>query len=164
MLVNFFFKQNGVLRLHFQNGYRDIQLGQNSGKIVWRRKLGGSIKHTGIELGVCPQTRDQFYIHNHPHEGQASIVSASEFSQGKTINYENEPCVNTSGQVIARGLNAVIQKTPYRVMSSNCQNLTTGACKNVSRSPDLEKAVVGGFLALGFGLLAFVGIEAASKK
>lgn len=163
MLNRFHFYQNGVLRLWFQNGYSDIQLSQNSGKIVWRYKLGGSIQHTGIELGRCTQTGEQFYIHNHPDERQASIVSTAEFGQGKTIYYENEPCANTPRQVIEIGLNAVIQKVPYRVVGSNCQNLTNGACKNVSYSQDLNK-VLGGVAAVGLGILALVGIEAASKK
>jgi hypothetical protein len=164
MLKSYTFIGNGVLRLYFHNGHRDIQLSQDSGKIVWRHKLGGSIKHTGIKLGVCTQTREQFYIHNHPDEGQASIVSAANFGQGKTIYYENEPCVNSPNQVIGVGLNAVIHEVPYRGLSSNCQNLTNGACKNNSYSQDLNKYLGGVILTLGLGVLALVGIEAASKK
>lgn len=163
MLTHYRFYQNGVLRLQYQNGYRDIQLHQNSGKIVWRRKLRGSIQHTGIELGQCIQTNEQLCIHNHPSQGQASIVSAAEFAQGENIYYENEPCINTPIEVLEIGLNAVIRKVPYRVVGSNCQNLTNGACKNVSYSQDLNK-VLGGVAAVGLGILALVGIEAASKK
>jgi deoxycytidylate deaminase len=162
MLQDYASIENGNLRLYFHDGYRDIQLSQNAGKIVWRYK-NGFIQHTGIELGQCPQTREQFYIHNHPDEGRASIVSASDFRQGKEIYYENEPCVNTPNEVISMGLNAVIQQVPYRVMSSNCQNLTNGACKNVSYSQDKNK-VLGGIAALGLGFLTLWGIDAAFKK
>jgi deoxycytidylate deaminase len=140
--------------LQYRNGYRDIQLNQHSGKIVWRRKLRGSIQHTGIELGRCRQTREQLYIHNHPNQRQASIVSAAEFGQGNPIYYENEPCVNTPLQVIEVGLSAVIQRVPYRVMSSNCQNLTNGACKNVSYSQDLNKVIGGVAAAVAIGFLS----------
>jgi len=162
MLQNYTSIRNGNLRLHFHDRHRDIQLSQDSGKIVWRYKLGGFIKHTGIELGVCAHTGEQLYIHNHPDEGQASIVSASDFRQGQTIYYENKSCANNPYQVIVIGLSAVIQQVSYRVMGSNCQNLTTGACNNVSNSPDLNKAVYG-LAALGLGYFAFTKIKAASQ-
>lgn len=161
MLKQYMFYANGVLRLYFHDGYRDVRLSENFGKIVWRYKLRGTIKHTGIELGHCMHTGLMLYIHNHPRQGRASIVSAEEFAQRQTVYYENGPCVNTPQQVIEVGLNAVIQRVAYRVAKSNCQNLTNKACKNVSYSQDFNKYA--GLAAVFVGFLTILGIGVAAS-
>lgn len=157
-LTSFHFYPN-ILRLNYSNNtYCDIELTPDSGRIVWRWK--NLIKHTGIILGVHKSSGKEFYIHNHPQPGKATIVESFEFSQGNTVYYQEEKCINTPKEVIAIGLDAVIKGIKYKIAVSNCQHLTNQACSNKNQSQDLNA-----FLVLGFAFLAIgvVGAAVASK-
>jgi hypothetical protein len=131
-----------------------IQWNTNSGRIVWRKKAGGAIKHTGIYLGICQYTGIEYCIHNHPTQGRASIVTASEFAQGQQVNWDITPCSNSPEQIIEYGLSAVVRGIPYRLLSSNCQHLTSTACNNRKESPDLAKwGFLGGIALIGVALI-----------
>ncbi len=155
MKADFYNLRQGNLLTVYQNGYNnnfEIELNQDSGRIVQRAKFGGAISHTGIYLGKCPNTRVDIYIHNHPTQGKASIVNGNEFAQGMQIFWENTPCSYSPEQIIQRGLDAVAYQLPYKVLSSNCQHLTSVVCTGKKQSRDLDKWMGAGVL---FGAFFF---------
>lgn len=163
MLKRFIVLPNNILRLYFHDGFRDFYLTKNSGKILGRPKqiVFTTVTHTGIELGVCCQTNQTAIIHNHPDKGYAHLVWFSEFAQNQPVTYQSEQCVNPPNVVISKGLNAVINQTPYRVVTSNCQTLTGDACDNKPKSSDADWYL--GAAAI-FGFLLFAGIGISSIK
>lgn len=78
------------------------------------------------------------------------------------FEYEKN-CTNKPNEVIRKGLDSVINQVPYKILGSNCQNLTSSACQNKSTSPDADKwigrALLGGIAALLIG-----GVVAASQE
>ncbi|CAA6826110.1 MAG: Unknown protein [uncultured Aureispira sp.] len=160
-LTSFEFYSHNKLQLWYSNGtYSVIELNQDSGKIVWTRK--NFIKHTGIVLGICLSSGREFYIHNHPSPGKATVVDTYNFARGNDIYYEKEECINTPNEVIAIGLNAVIKGVKYKLITQNCQHFTSQACENKNKSEGIDTLV-----ALGLSIFAVsaigVAVAAASK-
>lgn len=141
MLYSYQYLSNDLVRLYFTNNtYRDVFLTQDYGKIIERSKKVGftTVTHTGIVLGICTSTDKKIIIHNHPDVGYAHLTTLSEFAKNKRVVYQAGECINPPNIVIAKGLNAAINKVKYRPATSNCQVLTNGACNNNPSSPDVK--------------------------
>lgn len=127
--------------LHLEGGHTHyVNFNNLSGKLVQRKKNAviTTVTHTGIYLGQDSDGTN-WIIHNHPKHGQACIVTEKEFSQKQSISLVPEACINPPNVVIARGLEHVKRKTPYRLLDSNCQHLTSDACNNKPVSQDLKR-------------------------
>ncbi len=163
-MLNYFTFNNRGLTLYFSNGRtREVDFLPNSGRIVWRNKVGGGVKHTGIKLGRDQRTGKILYIHNHPLKEKATIVSENEFASGNRIFYQKGSCINPPQEVIAKGLEQVINQTEYRALSSNCQHLANKACMNQNRSQGVEAGLLA--LGIGIGIFCLGGLTlAASDK
>ena len=89
-------------------------------------------------------------IHNHPLPGYAHITTAEDYAQGQIIRLKQTVCVNDLMTVLQVGLNHVLEKRKYRLLSNNYQTLVNTACSNRSYSEDVAKwgalAVCGIFL------------------
>ncbi len=139
--------RNGYVHLWFsQNRQICIRLDNLSGKIITRNKVGGNIQHTGIWLGSDCATGQEYVIHNHPFPGYAHITTKEEYAQGEQIRLKETVCINAPLDVIQIGLNRVIERRKYRLLSDNCQTLVNSACNNKNYSEDVVKW---GGIALG---------------
>ena len=150
-LTNYNIAENGYVHLWFSDGnYICVCLDEVSGKIITRDKVGGSIQHTGIWLGKNHQNGQGYVIHNHPLPGYAHITTTEDYAQGQIIRLKETVCVNAPMTVIQVGLNHVLEKRKYRLLSDNCQTLVNSACNNKGFSEDVTKwgtlAVCGFFL------------------
>ena len=132
-----------------------LYLQHNTGRIVWRYK--NFVRHTGVLAGKDEYGRDRV-IHNHPSSG-ATVVTFEEFADGKEVKYDNTPCEFDQQTVWQRALDSVRRGVQYGVLNSNCQHLTSNACKGKSESDDLKAFFQ---IALLFGGL-FLGAAAISS-
>ena len=130
---------NNQIRLDTVNGSVWVQLTKDSGRIVTRNKVGGRIQHTGIWLGKDCSTGQVYVIHNHPFPGYAHITTSEEYAQGQQIRFKQTACVNAPMNVIRIGLNRVLERRKYRLLSENCQTLVNSACNNKRYSEDVAK-------------------------
>lgn len=130
---------NNRIRLDTANGPVWIQLTKSSGRIVTRNKVGGQIQHTGIWFGRDCSTGQVYIIHNHPFPGYAHITTSEEYAQGQQIRLKQTACINAPIDVIQIGLNRVIERRKYKLLSDNCQTLVNSACNNKRYSEDVAK-------------------------
>lgn len=147
ILQKYFIADNGFLHLwFFNNRYICIRLDSLSGKIVTRDKVGGNIQHTGIRLGKDCLTGQGYIIHNHPFPGYAHVTTSTDYAQGQQIRFQERVCVNSPKEVLRLGLNHVLERRRYKLLSDNCQTLVNVACNNKNYSEDVAKW---GGIALG---------------
>ncbi len=141
MNFTYFFHKNGFLQLNLQGGKtKTIALNQNSGRIIWRLKDKiTNIKHTGILVGKDLDTGEQMVIHNHIEHGKPELTTMTDFNKGKPFHFQKGVCNNASKEVIKIGLEKVREGKPYSILFNNCQVLTSQACNNVRKSPDVER-------------------------
>lgn len=132
---------NNQIRLDTVNGPLWVQLTKDSGRIVTRNKVGTfkSIQHTGIWLGKNIYTGQDLIIHNHYHYGAAHVTTYEDYAQSEDVFFVIGTCTNQPTEVVKKGLNQIIIGKPYRLVSNNCQILTSKACNNVAHSPDVTK-------------------------
>lgn len=139
-LKRYHITENGYVHLWFsQNRQVCIRLDHLSGKIITRNKVGGNIQHTGIWLGTDYTTGQVYVIHNHPFPGYAHITTKEDYAQGEQISLKQTVCINAPLEVIRIGLNRVIERRKYKLLSDNCQTLVNSACNNKSYSEDAVK-------------------------
>lgn len=132
--------ENGYVHLWFSNGgYICVCLDEQSGKIITRNKVNGTIQHTGILLGKNCLNGQGYVIQNHPLLGYTHITTTEDYAQGQIIRLKETVCVNDPLTVLQIGLNHVLEKRKYRLLSDNCQTLVNTACSNRSYSEDVAK-------------------------
>jgi hypothetical protein len=122
----------------------------DTGRVVYRSK--GLVTHTGIMAGTDVYGRGMV-IHNHPDSGCATVVTFEEFANGKQVFYKEEECTYSPQQVWHRAIAAVNSKVPYRLFDSNCQHLTSHACRGTKESEGLKAAAAIALLFIGGSLL-----------
>lgn len=144
---------NNQIRLDTLKGSVWVQLTKDSGRIITRNKVGAfkAIQHTGIWLGRNIYTGQDLIIHNHYHYGAAHITSYEDYAQAEDVFFVVGTCANQPIEVVKIGLNQIILGKPYRLVTNNCQILTSTACNNVAHSHDVAKwggALLGAALAI----------------
>jgi hypothetical protein len=122
----------------------------DTGMVVYRSK--GFVTHTGIMAGTDEYGRSMV-IHNHPYNGGATVVTFEEFANGKQVFYSDEECTYSPEQVWYRAIEAVNNGVPYRLFESNCQHLTSHACRGKKESEGLKAAASLALFLIGGGLL-----------
>lgn len=132
---------NNQIRLDTVNGSVWVQLDKDSGRIVTRNKVGAfkTIQHTGIWLGRNIYTGQDLIIHNHYHYGAAHITTYGDYAQNEDVFFVVGACINQPIEVVKKGLNQIIIGKSYRLVTNNCQILTSQACNNVPYSHDVAK-------------------------
>lgn len=163
MINNYRFIGINVLEITISNNSKKyIQLNEYSGRVVWRQKKDFwgrllNVRHTGIYVGTDMNTKENIYIHNHITQGFAHITNEQGFSQGLPFYLDSEICTNSPLRVIQIALSYVQNGVKYQLLGENCQILTSNACTNVKKSPDVEKII-------GYGSLLFIGYLIFGKK
>lgn len=138
-----------------------IYFNTDSGKIFFRKKINTvfNVTHPGIYVGIDAYGQ-HWFIHNHFEDGRPNITTEDVFRKGQPYYLSEEPCINSSLQIIANGLQQVIEGKPYDGILYNCQTFVNQAVNNRSSS----KAVTNIFGGLLLTTLAIAGITVASKS
>lgn len=162
-LNNYHSYSNGLLELSFSNGKtKTIQLTEDSGRIVTRKKVGtiSNVNHPGIYVGVEAHTNEVFILHNHYRVFKTAGVSPFwEYTAGEKVHWDNRICVNDKMLVLQRGLDQAIRREKYHWLINNCQITVNDACRNQRTSEDIGKWVG----RVAFGLFAAAIIKVATS-
>ena len=130
----------------------------NSGKSIWRYKVGEAmkfIKHKGVVVGQ-DEHGQQWVIHNHS-DTDMDLIPLDEFAKGKGVHFDDQPAEFSQPERVVRAFDELSDDRPYDKLGNNCQDTVSRITTGENGSEDRRRIVTGSLVGLGLlGLAALL--------
>lgn len=151
-----------ILFAYTRGGTMAITLTADSGRVVTRKKIDTIIgtDHPGLILGNNSYG-ELLILHLHYENNVPVIDTATQYSKGQPIHYDNRPVKFDRVTIISRALAAWTAGKKYHKVQHNCQSFINEIVNGVHKSEAVEKVSDG--LLWGSLFVGLIGIATKNK-